>query len=203
MKAPVNSTNLANIMDWVLSESGGLGTRNNPLNSSLGTGGPGDGTGGYKSLSSAAHWDALQLMPPSAGGDNTGNSYTKIYNDLLKSASYSQFKADVVASPWAGSHYAGGANFSHSYDSGTQFVEGDQIAQLHHGEMVVRSGNASAMRMNQMSAATGAGGGIVVAAGAIQIGSMNANNPQDVENMFDKFWAMLQHKQAMSAMGSD
>lgn len=115
LKAPVTPNNINNIMDWMQSESGGLGHRNNPLNSSYLTGGPGDGTGAYPSLTAAAHADALQIMPQSAGGVDTGGKYDAIYNALMNDAPWHVFKDGIVASPWASSHYNGGATFSHQF----------------------------------------------------------------------------------------
>lgn len=96
--APVTQNNIDNIRRWMRAEKGtDWFSRNNPLNSSVGTTST-DGTGSYPNLGAAAQNVASMI--------NQGNM-SGIKNALMSNAPLPAFSAAVVGSPWASSHYGG------------------------------------------------------------------------------------------------
>ncbi len=154
-----------------------------------------------KNASSGAYGIA-QALPASKYGSAGSDWMTNPATQIAWGLQYIKSRYSNPAGAWA-------HEVAHNwYDKGTQFVEGDQIAQLHKGEMVVRAGTAGAMRMNQMSsttsaAASGGGASVTLAAGAIQIGSVSANSTSDVGSMIETVFAEIQRRLNMTALGSD
>ena len=109
--------------------------------------------------------------------------------------------------------WSGGAYSSiPSYEAGTQYVARDQLAQLHRGEMVVRSAQASHMRANQMQAGNGPLINVEKGAVTFSIGSstgpMGSVNPvgvtqQNAEEAADHFWNHVQKKLALTKVASE
>jgi len=101
---PVTQNNIQNVMRWMASEEPASSwlTRNNPLNASVGSGSA-DGTGAQPSVS--------QGIANTAGMIEQGNM-AAILGALQSDAAPQSFTSAVVSTPWASSHYGGGANFS-------------------------------------------------------------------------------------------
>lgn len=99
--AYVTQNNVNNVAAWMWSEQGtNWAHGNNPLNTTQ------DGNGGvatYPSITQGVSETVTTL---------TNGYYSAILNDLANNAPFSQFKADVVASPWAGGHYDNGTSFA-------------------------------------------------------------------------------------------
>jgi len=102
-KLPVTKNNVTVLLQWMDSENSPQSwwLRNNPLNNGLGSGG-GGGFGSYANLRIAASYVAQQLDRSLFGG---------IHAALAADSAPSVTEQAIVASPWASSHYAGGAHF--------------------------------------------------------------------------------------------
>ena len=98
----VTPNNVNNMVAWMASEEPPLNWyhNNNPLNINAG----GSGSDTFPSLSAAASETAKWI--------GTYSNYTGIKNALANNAPYPQFKAAVVASPWAAGHYNNGSSFA-------------------------------------------------------------------------------------------
>ena len=100
---PVTQNNVTVILQWMDSENSPKTwyLRNNPLNNGLGSGG-GSGFGSYASLRIAASYVAQQL----------GRSlFAGIRAALAADSAPGVTAQAIIASPWATSHYGGGARF--------------------------------------------------------------------------------------------
>lgn len=109
--APLTPGNEQFVFDWETSEGGGgrfnpLNQGTDPLNSSLTTTGNqfGGGAADYSSWAAGLQGAADYLTLP---------NFTAIASDL-KANNPVQARADLIASPWAASHYSGGGSFSQS-----------------------------------------------------------------------------------------
>lgn len=100
---------------------------------------------------------------------------------------------------------------SNWYEGGSMYIDSDQVAQLHRGEMVIRSGAAAAMRMNQMSAPSSGGinfekGAVVFTMGSgVGTGSGNGStssvpNQQEMEQAATYFFQEFDRRRSMKAM---
>jgi hypothetical protein len=98
---PVTANNLTVMLQWMDSENdpGSWWLRNNPLNNGLGSGG-GSGFGSYDSLTTAAHYVAVQLRR---------DIFSGIAAAFDSNAAVSVSVQAIINSPWAGGHYNYGA----------------------------------------------------------------------------------------------
>lgn len=164
------ANNIGNVLRWMTAEEpqSQWSNRNNPLNAGLGEGAA-DGTGSYANLTSGAQWTAKELQQ---------SNFSGILNALKGNVSTMAFMQAVTASPWASSHYTqeGGASglakiSVPGFALGSRFIEKDEIATVHRGEMIVPAAQVGAMNMNQLGAAAssekGAGNNITFAQGSI------------------------------------
>lgn len=97
------------------------------------------------------------------------------------------------------------------YEIGSQYIDRDQVAQLHRGEMVVRAADASTRRMLQNSSPSSPM--IHVAKGAVTFnitpsvmgtsGSTSTPSQQDMESAAEVFWAHIEKKASLVRMASD
>lgn len=94
--------NVTNMVAWMVSEEppDNWWNNNNPLNIDAG----GTGSDTFPSLDASAAETAKWI--------STYSNYTGIKNALANNAPYDQFKAAVVASPWAAGHYGNGSGFA-------------------------------------------------------------------------------------------
>ena len=109
--APVNATTQSEMLAWETAEGGNWdnSAKANPLNTSMPeagsvnyqTGQPGVGVQAYPSWSEGISATTQTLL------DTRGEGYGAVVADLRNSAPPAQFAADLGASGWAGSHYAG------------------------------------------------------------------------------------------------
>ncbi|AYG03356.1 hypothetical protein [Gryllotalpicola protaetiae] len=100
---PVTQNNVTVILQWMDSENSPKTwyLRNNPLNNGLGSGG-GGGFGSYANLRIAASYVAQQL---------DRSLFAGIHAALAADSAPGVTEQAIVASPWASSHYGGGARF--------------------------------------------------------------------------------------------
>jgi hypothetical protein len=100
---PVTQNNVTVILQWMDSENSPKTwyLRNNPLNNGLGSGG-GGGFGSYANLRIAASYVAQQLHRSLFAG---------IASALAADSAPAVTERAIIASPWASSHYGGGARF--------------------------------------------------------------------------------------------
>lgn len=115
ISAPLTPANEQVIYDWEVSEGGG--GRYNPLNQ-----GPDPGNPSLTSTGSQYGGGAADYVSWSAGLQGAAD-YLSMPNfrgiaDALRSGNAAQARADIIASPWAASHYGGGASFSSSAPPG-------------------------------------------------------------------------------------
>lgn len=89
------------------------------------------------------------------------------------------------------------------YEVGSQYIDRDQVAMLHRGEMVVRSGAAAAMRMNQMSAGPEATitisfekGSVVYSPGAGGSATPSSSVQQDMDDLAERLTVALERKKS-------
>jgi hypothetical protein len=100
---PVTQNNVTVILQWMDSENSPKTwyLRNNPLNNGLGSGG-GGGFGSYANLRIAASYVAQQL---------DRSLFAGIHDALAADSAPAVTAQAIIASPWASSHYGGGARF--------------------------------------------------------------------------------------------
>ena len=99
MGAPVTANHINTLTNWLAAENPWPPPRNNPLNNGLGSGG-GSGLGSYPSLEVAAQYAAQNLSAGDYG-------YPAAKAVLMSNGSDAQFRSAIIASSWAGGHYAG------------------------------------------------------------------------------------------------
>ncbi|WP_344751534.1 hypothetical protein [Gryllotalpicola koreensis] len=100
---PITQNNVTVILQWMDSENSPKSwyLRNNPLNNGLGSGG-GGGFGSYANLRIAASYVAQQL---------DRSLFAGIHDALAADSAPAVTEQAIIASPWASSHYGGGARF--------------------------------------------------------------------------------------------
>jgi SLT domain-containing protein len=110
-----------------------------------------------------------------------------------------------VASTAAGQKYKG-------YETGSQYIDRDQIAQLHRGEMVVRAADASTRRMMQNSSSNAPlvnveKGAVVFnltpTAGSTAQNASSLPAQQEMEKAADVIWRLIERKMALAKVASD
>jgi hypothetical protein len=99
------------------------------------------------------------------------------------------------------------------YESGSQYIDRDQLAMLHKGEMVVRAGDAAARRMLQGSSRTAPLVNVEAGAITFQVGttpgaagtsdSTSLPNQQSLEDMAGRFWDFVERRAELSKVASD
>ena len=107
---PLTMNNVINVMTWMASEepAGSWLSWNNPLNATAGA-----TQMTVNGVTTPGYSDPETGINATAGMIQQSNM-SAILAALQQNASYSTFKSAVVSSPWASSHYGGGADFSSS-----------------------------------------------------------------------------------------
>jgi cell wall-associated NlpC family hydrolase len=124
--------------------------------------------------------------------------------------------AGIVNAGWQATNKALGS--PKGYETGSMYIESDQLAQLHQGEIVIRAGAAGAMRMNQLSGAGldgndgagSAGMSVTFEKGAMNVtwtgtsGSSSTTQPtnSDMENTAEMIWQMIQKRAQRDKMAT-
>jgi peptidoglycan DL-endopeptidase CwlO len=100
------------------------------------------------------------------------------------------------------------------YEGGSQYIDRDQMAMLHRGEMVIRAGDASARRMLQGSTRSAPLINVEKGAVVFQVGTTPGSggtpgstsslpSQQQMEESAEHFWAHLQKKAALARVAGD
>lgn len=111
INAPLTTENLKFVYDWEKSEGGG--GKNNPLNQ-----GPVPGQASLTSTGQQFGGGAADYVSPQAGISGA-QAYLNMANfvpirNALQANDANKARSALIASPWASSHYNGGANFSNA-----------------------------------------------------------------------------------------
>jgi cell wall-associated NlpC family hydrolase len=160
-----------------------------------------------KNKSSGAYGIAQGINGPAWYAQHGGNA-TSASGQITGFLNYIQGRYGTPQKAWAHELSVGW------YEGGSQYIDRDQMAMLHRGEMVIRAGDASARRMLQGSTRSAPLINVEKGAVVFQVGTTPGSggtpgstsslpSQQQMEESAEHFWAHLQKKAALARVAGD